>query len=534
VTHLDPSIVVISHPEMPEKKSSPLESVKVSKPSAGRRGLWKLVLRGVVVSSLLGVTWAGWAGWKARSWRGQDPILQLPKVSVSKADLSTIVNTWGRVESSHNTIIACELERLEMRSEGKTVTSGGASTILSLIPEGTEVKKGDVLCQLDGSDYEELVRTQEIKTLQSAAALRQAELSLEVAEIAVREYREGLYIQNLQNKKGLITLAQSDLERAADRFRWTETMLQKGYLPVSKKTEAKQTLDQFEFDLQSYQFDLKNYLKYGDGRQKMDLDAEVEKRRFEVIANTQRVTRSNERLAHYKRMLDFCTIRAPHDGFLIYAIDPSRPSSLPIEEGQTVRQSQKLFYLPDLGNMEVFAYLHESVARQVHEGMRARAKIEGINNRELEGHVVSIAPLPTTAGNWISDEVKYFVSVVKLDSVPKGLRPGMSAEVEFDVDRCFDVLAIPSEAIAVEQGHNVCYVAGVDGLERRSVTLGRSNRELLEVTRGLSEGEQVVLRPEKIESIDSMVVHTSEKDATGESSGTAEGFTGGTAPVTVD
>jgi HlyD family secretion protein len=230
-------------------------------------------------------------------------------------------------------------------------------------------------------------------------------------------------------------------------------------------------------------------------------------------------------------MFDLCTIRAPHDGFLIYAADPNRPGAQPIEPGQTVRQSQKLFYLPDMSKMQVLAYLHESVASRVHEGMRATAKIEGLSNRSLEGHVISVAPLPTTAGNWISDDVKYFVSIVKLDSVPEGLRPGMSAEIEFDIDRCMDVLAVPSEAIALERGHSVCYVAGVDGLERRSVTLGRSNRDMLEVTKGLAEGEQVVLRPEKIDSIDSMVLH-SDKEATE----TGEPATSGTgsAPVTVD
>ena len=67
--------------------------------------------------------------------------------------------------------------------------------ILSLVPEGTQVKKGDVLCRLDASEYEELVRTQEIKSEQAKArALRQAELNFDVASgrLAVREYRDGL------------------------------------------------------------------------------------------------------------------------------------------------------------------------------------------------------------------------------------------------------------------------------------------------------------------------------------------------------
>ena len=87
----------------------------------------------------------------------------------------------------------------------------------------------------------------------------------------------------------------------------------------------------------------------------------------------------------------------------------------------------------------------------------------------------------------------------------------MTAEVEFDVDRRLDVLAVPTEAVAVEDGRDICYVAGADGLERRPVTLGRSTRDLLEVTGGLAEGEQVVLNPSKIEALDSLVVNSGRR-----------------------
>ena len=428
-------------------------------------------------------------------------------MKVSKVDLSTVLTAWGRVESAQNTIISCELERLEIRSQGRSMSSGGASTILTLVDEGTRVKAGDVLCTLDASEYEELVRTQEIKTQQAAAAMTQAQLNFEVAELAVKEYRDGLYHQRMQELEGSIAMAQSDLERAVDRLEWTDKMLAKGYASIATKMNAEQTLNQCKFDLQTSKFDMTNFQEYGNKRTMIELSAEVEKRRFEVIANTQRVTRNRTQLAHYKLMVDRCQIHAPHDGFVIFAADPTKPGAAPIEPGQTVRQAQKLFFLPDLTKMQVVTYIHESVANRVQEGMRARARIEGLANQTLEGSVISMAPLPTNTVNWFSDEVKYFVGVVKLDSVPDGMRPGMTAEVEFDVDRRFDVLAVPSEAIAVEQGHNICYVAGMDGLERRPVELGRSSRDLLEVTKGLSEGDQVVLRPQKIEILDALVVN---------------------------
>jgi hypothetical protein len=44
-------------------------------------------------------------------------------------------------------------------------------------------------------------------------------------------------------------------------------------------------------------------------------------------------------------------------------------------------------------------------------------------------------------------------------------------------------------------GHDICYVVHVSGLERREVKLGKVTRDLAEVTAGLEEGEQIVLNP---------------------------------------
>ena len=59
------------------------------------------------------------------------------------------------------------------------------------------------------------------------------------------------------------------------------------------------------------------------------------------------------------------------------------------------------------------------------------------------------------------------------------------------------MLAVPSDAIRIENGHDFCFVVSDDGLERREVKLGQVTSELSEVTEGLEEGEQVVINPPK-------------------------------------
>jgi HlyD family secretion protein len=96
--------------------------------------------------------------------------------------------------------------------------------------------------------------------------------------------------------------------------------------------------------------------------------------------------------------------------------------------------------------------------------------------------------------NWRTD-VRYFEGVVKVENPPRGLRPGMTAEVDIAMPRREQVLAVPAGAVALEDGREVCFVVHEDGLERREVRLGQVTREMAEVTEGLTEGEHVVLNP---------------------------------------
>ena len=112
-------------------------------------------------------------------------------------------------------------------------------------------------------------------------------------------------------------------------------------------------------------------------------------------------------------------------------------------------RSKTCFYLPDLTDMEVVAYLHESMLARSPRGMRARVIVEGLPGRKLEGHVTDIAAIPTFS--WRSD-VSYFDGKVKLDQRREGILPGMTAQVEIALDRRDHVLAVPVGAVDPRRG----------------------------------------------------------------------------------
>ena len=451
------------------------------------RGLvWLIVSVGSL--ALFGGGAFGWVHWHNHRAAREQYIT----CAVQRADLFPIRLASGRVESGKRTIIECHLENIAVGVKGQRLSADGASVLLTVIPEGSLVKRGDVLAELDSSDYEELLRLQRITLERAKAEKLQAELDMQIAQLAVREFEEGIVHETTEDFEGKILLSRAELERANDRLNWSRRMNKKGYIPAATVTSDLFRKDQMALALSLQESEYALFTKFTAPKTVRELEGAVQGAKATLEYQELRLHRSLDRLATLEKQVANCTIRAPHDGFVIYANNAER--ELFITPGLPVREHQQLFFLPDLNDMEVVANLHESIVDQVNPGMRATVQVEGLSDRRIEGHVTTIAAMATL--NFRSD-VKYFEGIVKLESAPEGLRPGMSAEVKIALPRVEHVLAVPSDAVRFENGHEFCFVVHEDSLERREVTLGQVTSELSEVTRGLQEGEEVVINPPK-------------------------------------
>jgi HlyD family secretion protein len=317
-----------------------------------------------------------------------------------------------------------------------------------------------------------------------------------------------------------VTLAKADLERARDRLNWTHAMKAKGYVAASTVATDEFTAARLELAFQQEEGAFDVFRKFTVPRALRELEGEILGAGATLDYQTLRAQRQRDRLETLQRQVDLCTIRAPHDGYVIHANDPQR--SVLIEEGMPVRQNQKLFYLPDLEDMEVVALLNESIVDDVRVGMTATVQVESLPDRTIKGRVTKVAQLAVP--DWRSD-VRYFEGTVKLEEPVEGLKPGMTAQVELDMPRRENVLAVPSEAVTTDDGQDICFVVNGEDVKRRPVKLGSVTQDMTEVTDGLHEGEQVVLkpRPDEIEEEEGMgsepaPVASTGSPATGDSS----------------
>ena len=123
---------------------------------------------------------------------------------IKPGKLEVVVDAPGSLEASQTSDLYCAVE--------------GQSTIISLVPEGQAVKKGDLVCELDAAALRDRLINQEIAERRAGAAYLNARLAREVAEIAVTEYVEGVSKLEIRALESQIAGAEPAIRKAADRL----------------------------------------------------------------------------------------------------------------------------------------------------------------------------------------------------------------------------------------------------------------------------------------------------------------------------
>lgn len=216
----------------------------------------------------------------------------------------------------------------------------GKATILSLLPERSRVKKGDLVCELDASALRDRLLNQEILVKTAEAKLQQANKSLEIAELGVREYLEGLYPEEEQRREGRVKIAESELMRAQERHERVEKLNEKGAVDAETRSSVKLELQRAEFGLREAETSLKVLRDYRKEVRVKQLQAQIEQARVTVFAAESTYALGKEKLSRLQSQIEKSKLLAPCDGLLRWANPPDRPHV--IEVGATVRERQPI------------------------------------------------------------------------------------------------------------------------------------------------------------------------------------------------
>ncbi|MDR3623327.1 MAG: efflux RND transporter periplasmic adaptor subunit [Paludisphaera borealis] len=463
---------------------------------------WKIAsLLLVVTASTSGVVSFAGRGAGVEAGKPDDPpqaarVDSGAAVEVKPGKLTVVIKERGSLEASRNNDVMSKIE--------------GQTTIIMLLPEGTRVKKGQLVCELDSASLRDQLTNQRIAVRKAEAALANARLSREVAEIALKEYAEGIYLSERSVINGNILQAKSSVKAAEERLKRTRSARERvgsilaaqGGAKTAGDVTAELDLDdrlagaedavareRLSLEIRQGKLDLLG--QFTMPKTTKQLSIEIEKARAGEAARQEDLAFEKDKAEKLERQIVNCKLYAPNDGILVISL---RSGPL-IEEGAVVREGQKLFSIPDLTSMRVAAWAREAIVDQLKPGQTARIRVDAFPDETFDGAVETVAPRPDRS-RYLNSSVKVYATNVTITKGLSDLRPGMTADVEILVAALDDVLSVPVQAVVQYDDKDHVAVKKPDGgVDWREVKLGRSNGHAVEVKEGLKAGEAVVIEP---------------------------------------
>lgn len=282
---------------------------------------------------------------------------------------------------------------------------------------------------------------------------------------------------------------------------------------VNLKAELASSQAQLASSKSEYEYQQKNYARSKvlfDKKLISDSDYETATYNYEKAKAA--YEQNQAAMIKVNRNLEYATITSPIDGVVI---------NRAVEEGQTVAagfETPTLFTIAaDLTKMQVIADVDEADIGNVANGQRVSFTVDAYPNDTFEGEVTQIrlgdgeSSSSTTAST--STVVTYEV-VISADNPDLKLKPRLTANITIFTLEREQVLAVPSKSLRfvpeeelllgtgltaaaslqeVPAGKRIIWVKQGQLLQPKVIAVGSTSGSMIEVTDGLSEGEEIAV-----------------------------------------
>jgi RND family efflux transporter MFP subunit len=158
-----------------------------------------------------------------------------------------------------------------------------------------------------------------------------------------------------------------------------------------------------------------------------------------------------------------------------------------VDAGALVSSSTPIVNLVHTMTLKVVANVLERDIPLLKPGMKATIRAEAYPEKVFEGKVARV-----NIGLELS--TRTLQAEIEIPNSNRLLKPGMFARVEVVLLEKPGVLAIPGNAVILDQGERFVYVVEGNKAARRAIVTGIEQDRFVEIKEGLREGDQVVTR----------------------------------------
>ncbi|GHT82639.1 membrane protein [Spirochaetia bacterium] len=195
---------------------------------------------------------------------------------------------------------------------------------------------------------------------------------------------------------------------------------------------------------------------------------------------------------------------------IVAMVDPSRPGEVysrspvtstisgtvlqaPVSPGDTVTTGTAIYVVGNLDSLVVETFVPERFSTAIQMNLSAQVSFEAMPGETFDAAVSEISPVLDPASRTLRIRLRFQGPSGSPNHTDPRIRAGMFATVSLVTNSHTNIPVIPRGSVINTYGSWIVFVVNQNGIaERRTISLGLENEDLVEVTGGLEPGEQVV------------------------------------------
>ncbi len=324
--------------------------------------------------------------------------------------------------------------------------------LTNIIPEGTVVKKGQFVAELDKSEITGKFKDSQLSVQKLDAQYLQTRLD---SALALSQARDELVNLSYTQEEKRLAMEQSVYEAPAMR---------------------RQAEIDYERSKRGYEQAKKNYVT--KTRQSI---AKAQAAEADLL-------KERQRMDLYQKTMEEFTIKAPADGMVVYAREWNGKKKV---VGSTISSWEPtVATLPDLREMESITYISELDIQKIATAQEVKLRLDADPKKVLTGSVSSVANIGEQRPN---SDSKVFEVHIKVNETDTTLRPAMTTSNEILVAKLDSVLSIPLECVHTEGTTTFVYRKNGGSIVKQEVRLGLLNENATVVLQGVDEKDDLLL-----------------------------------------
>jgi len=174
--------------------------------------------------------------------------------------------------------------------------------------------------------------------------------------------------------------------------------------------------------------------------------------------------------------LDYTQIRAPIEGVV---------SERYLKLGNTIKTGDPVFRVTSFDPLVAYMFVPEREFRQIAAGQPVLIEIDALPGPPVAASVTRISPV-------VDPDTGTFKITIEMGAANQRIKPGMFGRMSIVYDRHDDVLQVPRSAIIETASQTSVFVVEDEFGIRKSVETGFSSNGMVEITSGLTDGENVI------------------------------------------